>query len=129
MSPNGKRTWLRPSGSFISFRVAEVEIGKCSVNCDNEWVLSRSSLKGVSSLGLFTNTRELRVASVHEIRTLSVGTTLAVGELEGVNEVVDFPDPARFGRWLVFGPKGPSVVILDVRFGGNVHGPTQRTGS
>ena len=57
-----------------------------------------------------------------------MGVALAPGWVEG-GKIVDLPGPLNLGSCLVFERNGPSVAIPDVRFGGNIYGPTQQTGS
>jgi hypothetical protein len=54
--------------------------------------------------------------------------TTALRGLE-VGGIADLPGPGKLEGWPVFERNGRSVAILGGRFGDDIHGPTQWTGS
>ena len=58
----------------------------------------------------------------------SVGVTPACGGVE-VGGVATLPAPRSMGGWLGFERNGRGAVTPDARFGDNIHGPREQSGS
>jgi len=76
----------------------------------------------------FSMFEKLRAAQADETESSSIETTPAPCGLE-VGGVAVLPGPGNFEGWPAFGRNDHSVVIPDARFGDNINGPRQRTGS
>lgn len=86
------------------------------------------SQKGATSRVIFPTSKDWPIAYTDEIEESSVGKTPTPSGVE-TGEVALLPESCNLDSWLVLGRNGPGAATPDMRFGGDIDGPRQWTGS